>query len=517
MEAPHNVPGKTDTEIRQSLLKNSGLIVGCRVVTATTSLVAVPFMVSKLGIDGYGAWESIVAVSTLFGMFQSSIAGTLLWKMSQAHGIQDFATIRRMIRLGVFGILCLCVLVTPVIWLSAATLVQGLHIPQRLVSEAKWVLPSLVGLTVFFGLNDVMGMSIAGCQRTGTVTIIQACSLVSNYVVAIALILHGYTLEGLLIGFVVGALVSSALYFRTSQALCDGISLIPAIPTASEFKAMGSYSGLLFVGYSSSALRDQTDKIVLATFASSAWVGYYGVAARLAALVMEVARFFYTPLLTAVGAMHAADNWAGIKRIYVNMVTMVGCVAGIVTVIVAGLYDRVVMLWLGRSIPQSSVMILILLMGNAFAVILTGPGTAICRAIGKVWVETSYVVFHLVGNIILTIALVLTIGPIGTVIASGSTLALSAVAFGFVLNRVVDLPHRASTHARGFLLIMIACAGITRALASRFPQPTDRLGAFVSLLLLGSLATVLFLVLSVAARLLPISSIRNLRRRSGTA
>ena len=502
-----------DSAIRKRLFKNSGLIMGCRVVTASTSLLAVPFMVSKLGIDGYGTWEAIMAISMICSIFQQSVIGTLLWKVSQAHGVSDHVTIKRMMRLGATAIILIAILITPIVWNLSTGLAHFFHVPKRFVPESITVIPFVVGATILFGLNDVMGTSISGSQRTGTVTIIQAISLVVNYLTAITCILQGFGLKGLMIGMMTGAIVSSFFYAYQSNKICHGLSLIPALPTLEELSQMIRYAGLLFIGFSSTALRDQTDKLVLARYATQTWVGNDGIAGRLAALVMETARFFYFPLLTAVGAMHAADNWEGVQRIYANMITLVGLIAGSVTIIVAGLHERVVMLWMGKPYPQTGIMILILLTGNAFAVILTGPGTAICRAIGKVWVETSYVIINLVGNILLTIALVSWLGPIGTVIASGSTWAVSAVAFTYFLGRVVDLPQAATSNARRFMALVVACSALTYYVSSVLPPSHNRLQALGSLAILGFLSTTIYVGLAMLTGLVPKGSLRKLVRR----
>ncbi len=503
----------SDNDIRKKLFKNSGLIMGCRVVTAATSLISVPFITSKIGLDGFGSWESLIAIAALCAMFQNAVTGTLLWKMSQAHGTEDYPTIRRMIRIGVLAILVLLILIMPIVWVLRGTLIGGLHIPHQFADQAQWVLPAVVLLTVTIGINDIMGMAISGCQRSGTVTVIQACALVINYSCAIVLIRLDFGLPGLLIGMLSGALVASVMYFITASKLVGGISLLPTIPKREELTSMGKYAGLLMVGFSSAALRDQTDKLVLAGFASSTWVGYYGIAARLAFLVMEVARFFYSPLLTAAGSMHAAKNWAGVQRLYQNMMVLVGIAAGVVTVVVAGLHVRLMSMWVGYTNPNIATIALILLAGNASAVILTGPGTAICRAIGKVWVETAYVVVNLVGNLILTISLVLLMGAMGTVIASGSTWAVSAVVFTFILPKLVDLPKDATEKARWFMVAVIGCSGVVYYVAKLFPMPAGRLQGALYFFPMATIAALFYLGVITATGLVPRATVQKVSTR----
>ena len=198
---------------------------------------------------------------------------------------------------------------------------------------------------------------------------------------------------------------------------------------------MARYSGLVTVGSVAAALRDQTDKVILASLASPAWVAYYGIAARLCGLVMEIISFFYLPILTAVGALNAMGDWDGVRRLYSRLMAIVSSLTGLVVVVVAGLADRLVVLWIGHPIPQVTILLWLLITGSASAAMLTGPGTAICRGCGRVEIETTYLAFNLVLNLVLTVSLVLLIGPIGTAVATGSTWALSSILFLFVLHK----------------------------------------------------------------------------------
>ena len=101
--------------------------------------------------------------------------------------------------------------------------------------------------------------------------------------------------------------------------------------------------------------------------------------------------------------------------------------AGLVSVLVLSLYDRLTVFWLGRSVPGIAPILFLVVAGNAIAVILTGSGTSICKGVGKLEIETIYVVTGLILNIILTITLVLAVGAIGTVIASTVSWSIGAV------------------------------------------------------------------------------------------
>jgi O-antigen/teichoic acid export membrane protein len=266
----------------------------------------------------------------------------------------------------------------------------------------------------------------------------------------------------------------------------------------------------MLTGYVSAALRDQTDKVILASLASMTWVGYYSIAARLASLVMELVRFFYLPMLTAVGALDAVGDWSGIRQLYQRMMAIVSGLTGAVVVVVGGLSGPLVVLWIGHPIPQVTPLVLLLLTGTASAVMLTGPGTALCRGVGKVGIETTYVAVNLLLNLVVTVVLVMSIGPIGTVIASGTTWALSAVLFTVVLHRRLSLPTEATRRA-GYTAVLAAALALgVSVLSARAGVPLTRGGALGMLLLYGSAVVCAYTAAAFGLRLLPRPRLRTL-------
>jgi len=281
---------------------------------------------------------------------------------------------------------------------------------------------------------------------------------------------------------------------------------------------MARYSGLLTVGSVAAALRDQTDKIILASLASPAWVAYYGIAARLSGVVMEIIRLFYVPLLTAVGALNAIGDWEGVRRIYGKVMSVVSVVTGVLLVVLAGLTETLVVLWIGYPIPEVTVLLWFLILGSATAAMLTGPGTALCRGCGRVEIETTYLILNLVLNLVLTVVLVLAIGAVGSAVATGTTWAISSVMFLFVLHKNLDLPTVASKRAAATALLAAAVATSVHWTLNLVGLPQGRREAFTTATLLGSAGLLTYLGLLASFGLLSIpnayQSFRSALRRT---
>jgi O-antigen/teichoic acid export membrane protein len=503
--------------IEQRFKTNSGLIIAMRFVTAGLSLATIPVLVSYLGVAGYGTWEALLALATLTSLFQTAISGTLIWRVSDAYGRVDTEEIRRIARVGAGISWALFLVLAPLAWLLREPAVAFLRIPIETRPVAAEMFPIVAAITLLTGLTLTLEAVVSGCQRTGLVNVVMAAAQAVNYAVVIVVAVFGGGLWSLVAGQVVGFAARLGGAWAAARVSYGAVSLMPMMPGGSD-SVLARYGGLMAVGSVAAALRDQTDKIILASLASPVWVAYYGIAARLCSLVMEIISFFYVPILTAAGALNAMGQWDSVRRLYTRLMATVSTATGLVVIVVAGLADRLVILWLGRPIPEVTVLLWLLITGTASAAILTGPGTAICRGCGRVGIETTYLTVNLVLNFFLTIALVLLIGPIGTAVATGTTWALSSVLFLVVLHRRLDLPAEASRRAVGTALVAAALAGALYWISRALGLPAGRSDALVSVVWLGAASAFAYVLLLMALRLVSVTEmygdLRSLLRRA---
>ena len=504
-------------DVEQRFRANSGLIIATRVVTFCLSLLVIPVLIAKLGVAGYGTWEALLAVATLASLLHTAISGTLIWSISEAFGRGDADAIRRLARLGAGASWALFLVVWPLSWVFRGPVVEFLSVSPEARHVASAIFPVASGVVLLGGLCLTLEAVVSGCQRTGLVNVVAALAQIANYGVVIVAIMLGGGLSSLVAGQVTGFIVRLTGAWMAARVSFGPVSLVPLLPGKADW-SLARYSGLLTVGAITGALREQTDKVVLSSLASPAWVGYYGIASRLCTLVMETISFFYVPILTAVGALTALGDWNGVRRLYSRLMATVSTVTGLVVIVVAGLADQLVILWLGHPIHEVTILLWLLIVGSASAAILTGPGTAICRGCGRVGIETTYLVFNLVLNLVLTISLVLLIGPIGTAVATGSTWAVSSVLFLFVLHKRLDLPAEASRRAGATGVLAATIAGALYRFSHLLGLPQDRFEAFGAILVLGAVSGTVYFGLLVAFRLVSVrdayGGLRSLLRRA---
>jgi O-antigen/teichoic acid export membrane protein len=490
---PHYVKPTGSGALRVRLFKNSALMMLCRLTAMVVALVTVPFVIRKLGLLGYGSWEVLMSVSTITTVFQNALGGTLLWRVASAYGKGEEAEIRRLPRLGISVSLTVFAIVFPSVLVSRYFLVQLFHIPLELRQGAAVILPCIIGVAVLGGINESLAAVLRGSQEAGYTSVVQTVAGIMNAAVLLLGLSRGAGLWSLIEGYAVAALTTGIGYYLRASYLYSWLDIRPLLPTREDVLAARRYLALLSVGSFSVLLRGETDKLVLAGFASPAWVGVYAIAARMSSLVMESSNFFYTPTIAATGAMNGRGDWQSVRSLYVTMAAVFPVAAGLVSVLVLSLYDRLTVLWLGRTVAGVAPILFLVVAGNVIAVILTGSGTSICKGLGKLEIESIYVITSLILNIILTIALVIAVGAIGTVIASTVSWAVGAILFLVLMHRRCDFPLKGTYRSVGALLYVAAVVACARLLIPAYGSNPDRLQALFSALKYGAIVGFIFI------------------------
>lgn len=442
-----------------TVMRNGATTAAARFLSVLAAIVLVPVVIHKLGISGYGIWETLFAVASLVTMILSALGTTFLWKISQVDGRDTIASIR-LVKSGIFLVLAIAVAAGGILVLLIPFFTSGLRLDAEEGTNVREIFSLLIIVSLLGGMNIIRAAALQAFHQAGLVSFVNTLSQLVNYGLAALLLYRGLGLWSLFWGVVAASVITYALHtlllYRTLGALC----IIPVRPDWRELHGMAGYFGMLLIGTGAVALRGQTDRLVFAVFASPTWVGFYGIADRLSSPIREISNFVYIPLIAASGNLSRAANWRAIGELYQRMMKFTCIVVGLTAVLLIGLQRDIQIIWLGEYIPEVGGMLVWLLLGQVTAVMLTGPGTAILKGVGRLGIETTYIVVNLVLNVIGTIVLVWLVGPMGTVIASGTTWAVASLLFVFLLHRHTTLPVRATLAGITiFVAAVLFCVG----------------------------------------------------------
>lgn len=501
-------PGAPQAVLSQ-LFKNSAIGLVCRIISAGLALCVVPFMISHVGVAGFGMWETIVSLVSILYFMQSVMSGTLLWWMSHAYGKGDVVALQRASGIGLTYICVVALVAIPAAYLAREALLPLFQAPPAERDEIARILPVFVTVYALGGGTEILAALAGASQRMGQALIVQTLARLGQYTIACTGLVAGYGLRSMVAGHIVGNVICGLLLARFLRRLYPTLHFFPLLPTQSEIMALYRYVGFMTIGSVATVVREQSDKLILAAFASPVWVGYYAIATRLAALLLDFHRFFYPHFLTASGALAARDDWDGLRRLYLRVTNSVAICTGIMYILIIGGYDRLLVAWLGSSPPEVSSILFLLVLANSASVLLTGPALALCRGIGRVRTETTYLLASLGLNLAGTILLVSLIGPMGTVYATAGTSLVCGILFAWQFHRNIPVPVEGLRHAVYAYSIAMLIAGMVRAFFMFFPAPADRSAALVSFAAVVLPACMLYMAALVRAGLVKKDAIRG--------
>lgn len=497
--------------LQRRLLRNSATMMVSKIISAAISLLMVPVVISRLGIVGYGIWEAVLAVAMIGAMFQNAITGTLLWKAAREYAAGEVGAVTRTLQLGLTLIVAELVAVLPVTWVFRLQILDILQVPRDHSATIEYVVPAAVLAVVWGGVSESIGAIVSACQDAGSLALSQAVSQLINYAVVIACLTTGVGLLSLPIGMVVGAAFTTGTLFFVGRKLLGRITLAPCLPSAAEVRALWPYMRSMMVGSMAITMRGQVTKVLTAAVASPAWTGYYGIASRLASTILLMLSFFSLPAVSAFGALHAREQFPALKTLYVRLVVIVSVCAGAVTVLVAGLHDRLMIVWLGEYIQEVAPILVLLVCTNTVVTMLTGIGSSLCKGIGRPDLETRYVVVGLALNLAFLPVGIALMGAMGAVAAGAVSYVVSAFYFVVIVQTQFELPKR-SYHVMAAISVAILAATLwMRFLGGYLPLGPSRIQAFGLGAALGSAGLLAFGCVIAAFRVVTWSSIVNAR------
>ena len=473
-------------------------------VGAFVLILSVPIIVARLGPEGYGVWECMLAVSSTAMVFQAAINGTLLWRISLNCGFQNASECRRLVSMGVGATILLIVVFVPTVWFWRNSIVSGLNVPEQWIAQTRWLLPQIVLLMLLGGVNQALLALIAGYQKAGLAALIQSLGLVVTHVTAIGVLLAGGNLNALLWGMIAGFFVVLLVSYAVATALCGRLPLWPSMPSSQDLVVLAPFVGLLILSNLTLVLRDHIDKLLLASWGSPAEAGNFAIAQRFSLVVMQVGGTVCLPLTAAVGSLYAVQNWNAIRHLYAQVSTWLVISTGLLGFLICTLREPLFVLWLGADQPQAQGYLVVLLFGGTSALVFSGAGVALAKGVGRPGLETAYTVVTCVLILITKPALIAVLGAGGCVISSALSWCLGAIYFLFMLHRRLDLPREIIARSGGIFLLTVVVSTIGWILTSRFSlSASGRLEAALLLVVAGLPLVACYLGVLTLFRLIP--------------
>lgn len=440
--------------VRETIARNTVFNAAGRGWDAVVGLVLVAYIVAKVGAFGYGLWAVVGAFTGYAALFDLGV-GSAYSKYIAEHAARDERrAISSIVSTGFFFYALFGGVFVALLWPLVGVMLDAIPSAQSAAAgdfgnaDTRAELGFLVrGGLVLFAVSNCIAPFTAlqtGLQRMGVTNVISVGASLVKVAATVTFLELGYGVRGLLYA---NAVVLAAFALASVIA---AFYLFPSLRLSLRLVERRTFARLFRFGWRAQVSRlanlvvFETDVLVIAiVLRNFELAGLYKLGVELANKFRQVPAILLSALVPAASDLEARDDRERVRKLYLLSSKYVALVALPLTAVAFGAAAMMMKAWQGTGIDfETPALVLRVLAVGYLANALSGAGVTVALGMGRPDLQMKAGLIAMISNIVLTIALVLTVGFWGIPIATTIAMALSWAWFTRVFGTLIEVPAR---------------------------------------------------------------------------
>lgn len=404
------------TAAAPSLARNALSLYGVRGLVALTALGLTPYLYRQLGPGGFGTWSVLLTLTMIFDLLEFGFASGPSKLVAAHHARRDRraqdavlgATLILMTVLGLAGLLGALVLALTADGLAAEGQGEAFRTGLLVIGFAGVIRMS----------TAAYGATLMGLQRWDLFNVAEGIKVLGFLVAAIAVTEAGAGVVGLAWAFGGSWVVSGLLQAVLLRRADPHARLLPRRTDRRALREVGSFSSLTLLADSMVFAGQRADTIVIAALAGARAAGPYAAVVRLQSGVQALTLPFLRLLLPMASQLAAQSDFAGVRRQLLLASRLTLQITLPVAMAFAIFSPDIVSVWLGGGTPDSTVWVVVALMGVQVLGLTANAAERVLVGIGRVRLLAAMAVAEGLSNLVVSIVLVSAIGALGAAIGT---------------------------------------------------------------------------------------------------
>ncbi len=473
---------------------------------ALSSLVALaagfflaPIMLRHLGVDRFGFWSLIWAITGSLALVDLRIAAAVTRFAADAWARGEVERLSRLASTALTFYIALGLLEVAgaAVFLLAPTH-PPLKFPAAVAAEGSFTLVAAVAVFAINSAASVFVGLLQGLQRFDLTALVAVGGTCLRAVGVVAVLGLGGGLRELVLVEGALALFQGLVTYLQTRRFLPELRLIPSRVAGSLLRELGAFGLKLQVAHLAFLVSFHGDKLLLSFFLGLPAVAFYDLGSKVAYLMRGLPLLLVSAAGPAASALEAGGDRARLWNLYLKgtaYLIAAGTPLVVFTTVGAG---PILRLWLGADFPEARQAVQLLAVGY-YANLLSGMAYTVAVGIGKPELEMRRSVLATVLNLFLSASLIPLIGFAGAPV--GTSVALIAGAVYLVSRFHAEFGQPLAALAR-LLRGPMLLAPPTAAVAWLVLKEGNRLGEWpwapaLTLALSGLLIAAAYLVLAI--------------------
>jgi O-antigen/teichoic acid export membrane protein len=436
---------------------------GAHVITAALGIVMPPFLLDRLGKDGYGLNNLIGDLGGYSTILYFGFGAAVVRHVAACHARDEQTNLNETVstvfmvylRIGAVCVLAATALAWPLPWIF--------DIPPALVTESRLrlVLTGVAVLVDFVG--SVFGGVLMGLERYDMVNGIRLIALAFRTVAVLVAVSLWRSILALGVVAVLTSLTEQAAYYYYAHRVMPALRVTPALNRPDRVASLFTFSIQSFVFTMSDRVINYTDSLVIGQARGASATGPYAFALRLVDFAREAIDRAAGVLMPGFAAAAAQGRTERVRAFWRTgskaIITLAGPIA-----LVQTLWGRhVLTLWLSHNSNAADAARVVaeaapcmVWLSLAFLMQMAGRGLArpLFEGLGELRVPARIAMMEAAANLLLSVILVRTWGVQGVAFATFLPAAIAGlVVMPWYVCDHLEIPFRQhvwESYVRGF-------------------------------------------------------------------
>jgi len=378
------------------------------------SLFLTPYIIAKVGIQGYGVFVVIeAALGYVTALDITGLNISLAKFVSEHNANKDFGKLHSLVRMGLVYYLFFYGAVGAVVWVLRGPFLRLFRIEPVFVPTAMAVLAGLLGIMVFKGVFSIYKAVLLGLQRMDVENVILVVAVTLNIGFTVFLLERGMGIKGLVLAGLLMICFSAGLRAWWVNRLLPKARAGSRIFDKDLFKSAFFYGIQMQMIAFSELINKGVDKVLLGALAGVSLSALYEIGAKVANITNLFPALFLPSVLPAASELQVLRDERRLQDLYVRGTKYLVVFLAPVCFFAVSHASLIILAWMGFMARQESVLAVQFLTVAYGAYLLTSVGRYIARGIGVLRFELAGSVFLTVSNIVLSVILILRYGYVG--------------------------------------------------------------------------------------------------------
>lgn len=363
-----------------------------------TRLIITPLIITLIGMDGYGTWALLFAITAYINLTEVSFGMAYSKYTAEYDTREDYKTLSHIIGSGIALVGTIAMIGLAILWFIKDPVLRLLNVPPAAHDDASLALMIVAAcLAIRMSVGCVFQI-LAGLQRIDLQYKTKIMVTTIEVTVQLVLLYYGWGLVGLAVGHAVSQIAGTFVAWLFCRSLVPELRIGPWHMSLDGFRLIGVLGGRFQILSVLSFLAVEGSKLVISALAGVTVLGIFDVARKLLDLGMVVGSAITAPLMPAFANLHAEESHDRLKLLYLYGSRAVSAICIPTFAFLALFADELILLWVGKpgpddpwTIGQAAWTVRVLVAASC-ATLLTGVITSHLRGRGLVRMEMNYAI-----------------------------------------------------------------------------------------------------------------------------